>query len=80
MDIVSRDQFLNKAVCISHRANALEKGMHPSILLQQWVTRRADWIFYLVCSQSKRRKTLNLNLLNSTKKTDLAKIQKANTT
>ena len=32
MDIVDQVQTLNKAVCISHSANILEKGMNPTIL------------------------------------------------
>ena len=32
MDIANWVQILDKAVCISHRANTLEKGMSPTIL------------------------------------------------
>ena len=32
MNMVSRVQILNEAVCISHRGNTLGKGMHPTIL------------------------------------------------
>ena len=31
MDTVTRVQTLNDTVCISHRANTLVKGMHPTI-------------------------------------------------
>ena len=33
MDTVIGVQNLDKAICISHRANILGKGMHPTILL-----------------------------------------------
>ena len=32
MDMAIQVQILDKAVCISHSANILEKGMHPTIL------------------------------------------------
>ena len=32
MDIVTQVQILEKAVCISHHANTLKKGMYPTIL------------------------------------------------
>ena len=32
MDIVTRVQFLDKTVCISHSTNTLGKGMNPTIL------------------------------------------------
>ena len=32
MDIVNWVQILYKAICISHSANYLEKGMNPTIL------------------------------------------------
>ena len=32
MDMVTRIQILDQAVCISHSANILGKGMHPTIL------------------------------------------------
>ena len=32
MDMASRVQILNEAVCISYSANTLQKGMNPIIL------------------------------------------------
>ena len=32
MDMVTQVQILDKAVCISHSANTLGKGMNPTIL------------------------------------------------
>ena len=32
MDLATRVQILDEAVCISHSANILEKGMNPTIL------------------------------------------------
>ena len=32
MDMVNQVQILNEAVCISHCANTLRKGMNPIIL------------------------------------------------
>ena len=32
MDLSTRVQILDKAVCISHSANTLGKGMHPATL------------------------------------------------
>ena len=32
MELVTRVQILDKAICISHHANTLRKGMNPTIL------------------------------------------------
>ena len=36
MESVTRVQILDKAICISFHANALEKGINPSVLLRQF--------------------------------------------
>ena len=43
MNIVTRVQILDEAICIPHRINNLEKGMIPTILLQLRVNSRKDW-------------------------------------
>ena len=54
-----------RTVCISHSTNTFEKGMVP-IALPLTMGSRGDWVLQLWCSnQSRRRKTLNSNLLNS---------------
>ena len=34
MNTATQVQILDEVVCISHRANSLQKGMNPTILLQ----------------------------------------------
>ena len=47
MDLAIRVQILSKAVCISHSANILVKGMNSTILLSTWVNSKVDWILTL---------------------------------
>ena len=42
MELTTRVQILDKAICISLCANTLRKGMNPS--LQLWINNKADWV------------------------------------
>ena len=54
-----------RADCISHHTKSLRKGMNP-IILSLAVDSRTDWVLSpWLGNHSRRRKTLNSNLLNS---------------
>ena len=75
MDTSTQVQTLNKTDCILHCTNSFQKGMNPIILPTAMVKSKANWVFYSwLGNQSRRRKTLNLNLLNSAYKLILCHI------
>ena len=60
MDMATRVQILDEAVCISHSANTLEKVMNPNILLL--ANSSADWALCLgMTTGLVERKTLLKN-------------------
>ena len=68
MNTANRVQIQNETICKLHSTNTLRRCVNPTILSPAIVIlegRRSS--LTLECNPSRRRKTLNSNLLNSTK-------------
>ena len=66
VDAVTRVKILDEVECILQSANILGKGMDPIIIPPDMGKYRADWALQSwLGDQSRRRKTLNPDLLNT---------------
>ena len=67
MNLTTRVQTLDEAVCISHSANALRKGKNPPILSQALykIVRQTRPFDVVMVTNLEEGKTLFSNLLNS---------------